>query len=232
MVKNDILSATKANRFYWLGRYVERVYMTLHVLNKCYDKMIDGEPDDYMSLWSKLDITGAYNDNDEFVFGMMYDLDNPSSVLSSLESAKSNAILLREDIMSETLSYIEMSVALVKRCKEKHLLTPVSLQSVIDWSLAFWGSAEQRLQNHKALAIMQAGRNVENIDMKLRFGYSFRRISLAYESLGRYSIEIADEIDSNIKKQIDAMIDCGSLDSETDDRRSVMLKYINRLVRV
>lgn len=232
MVKNDILSATKANRFYWLGRYVERVYMTLHVLNKCYDKMIDGEPDDYMSLWNKLDMTGAYRDNDEFVYGMMYDSENPSSVLSSLECAKSNAILLREDIMSETLSYIEMSVALVKRCKDEHRLTPVSLQSVIDWSLAFWGSAEQRLQNHKALAIMQAGRNVENIDMKLRFGYSLRRISLAYESLGRYSLDIADEIDRNIKKQIDDMLACGTVDTDTDDRRSVMLKYINRLVRV
>ena len=232
MVKNDILSATKANRFYWLGRYVERVYMTLHVLNKCYDKMIDGEPDDYMSLWSKLDMSGVYKDNDEFVFGMMYDENNPCSVMSSLECAKSNAILLREDIMSETLSYIEMSVALVKRCKEQHLLTPVSLQSVIDWSLAFWGSAEQRLQNHKALSIMQAGRNVENIDMKLRFGYSLRRIALAYESLGRYGLGIADEIDGNIKKQIDDIISCGSFDSETDDKRSVLLKFINRLVRV
>ena len=50
MVKSDIISAAKANRFYWLGRYVDRVYMTLHLLNKCYDRMIDGAPDEYMNF--------------------------------------------------------------------------------------------------------------------------------------------------------------------------------------
>ena len=47
MVKNNIISAAKANRLYWLGRYEERVYLTLHLLRKCYDKMIDGTPEDY-----------------------------------------------------------------------------------------------------------------------------------------------------------------------------------------
>ena len=42
MVKNRILSANKANSLFWLGRYEERVYITLHLMRKCYDKMIDG----------------------------------------------------------------------------------------------------------------------------------------------------------------------------------------------
>lgn len=54
MVKSDIISATKANRLYWLGRYESRVYLTLHQLNKCFDEMIDGDPDYYTSLWQKL----------------------------------------------------------------------------------------------------------------------------------------------------------------------------------
>ena len=39
MTQNNLISATKANSLYWLGRYEERVYITLHLLRKCYDKM-------------------------------------------------------------------------------------------------------------------------------------------------------------------------------------------------
>ena len=81
MVKSDIISATKANRLYWLGRYECRVYATLHQLNKCFDEMIDGEPDDYTAFWEKLDASGIYKTNDEFTYGMLYDENNPGSVL-------------------------------------------------------------------------------------------------------------------------------------------------------
>ena len=47
MTQNNLISATKANSLYWLGRYEERVYITLHLLRKCYDKMIDGELEEY-----------------------------------------------------------------------------------------------------------------------------------------------------------------------------------------
>lgn len=222
----------KANQFYWLGRYAERVYMTLHVLNKCYDKMIDGHPDDYMALWRRLDTSGAYTTNDGFTYGMMYDEANPCSVLSALNYAMNNAILLREDILSETLSYIEMSIALVKRCRDERTMNITALQPVIDWSLAFWGSAEQRVQNHKALGIMLTGRNVENIDMQLRFGYPFRRIALAYDSLKRCSREIGDEIDGNIRQQLDTMLSADSYAAGGEEYVNTLIKYVNQLVRV
>ena len=71
MVKSDIISAAKANRLYWLGRYVCRVYLTLHQLNKCFDEMIDGEPENYADFWLKLDSSGRYKTDDEFTYGML-----------------------------------------------------------------------------------------------------------------------------------------------------------------
>ena len=100
MVKSDIISATKANRLYWLGRYEMRVYLTLHQMNKCCDKMIDGHEDDYLAFWEKLDVEGVYKTNDEFTFGMLYDENNTSSVISAQRFAMDNAMMLREDIMS------------------------------------------------------------------------------------------------------------------------------------
>ena len=232
MVKIDIISATKANRLYWLGRYECRVYATLHQLNKCFDEMIDGEPDDYTAFWEKLDASGIYKTNDEFTYGMLYDENNPGSVLSAQKCAMDNAILLREDIMSETLSYLEMSVALLRKCKQEATVNISHLQPIIDWSLAFWGSAEQRLQNHKALNIMMIGRNVENLDMLLRFGYPYRRIALAYDSLKRYCRDMTGLLDDNISSQLDALITADKFDLSDEDYKTRLLKFVNQLVRV
>lgn len=232
MVKSDVISATKANRLYWLGRYECRVYLTLHQLNKCFDEMIDGEPDDYTEFWSKLDATGIYKTNEEFTFGMLYDETNPCSVLSAQKFAMDNAIMLREDIMSETLSYLEMSVALLKKCKQEATVNISHLQPVIDWGLAFWGSAEQRLQNHKALDIMMIGRNIENIDMQIRFNYPFRRVALAYDSLKRYCKSMSGALDEHISAQLDSLITLEKFDLGNDEYKTKLIKYVNQLVRV
>lgn len=232
MVKSDVISATKANRLYWLGRYECRVYLTLHQLNKCFDEMIDGEPDDYTEFWSKLDATGIYKTNEEFTFGMLYDETNPCSVLSAQKFAMDNAIMLREDIMSETLSYLEMSVALLKKCKQEATVNISHLQPVIDWSLAFWGSAEQRLQNHKALDIMMIGRNIENIDMQIRFNYPFRRVALAYDSLKRYCKSMSGALDEHISAQLDSLITMEKFDLGNNEYKTKLIKYVNQLVRV
>lgn len=233
MVKSEIISALKANRLYWLGRYENRVYLTLHQLNKCYDKMIDGEPGEYEALWKRLDIDGHYTTNEEFTLGLLYDEANPCSLLSAQRSAMDNAILLREDIMSETLSYLEMSIALMKKCKTEQNANPTCLQPVTDWSMAFWGSAEQRLQNHRALNLMMLGRNVENIDILLRFGYPYRRIALAYESLRRYCTE-ADEdiIDPNILAQLDVLLSDDLYNEADDTYKYKVINMVNQLVRV
>lgn len=168
--------------------------------------MIDGELEDYWPIWQKLDTTGAYQTIEEFTFGIMYDDTNPSTVMAAQTKAMDNAILLREDILSETLSYLEMSLALLKECRKKQEKNVICLQPVIDWSLAFWGSAQQRLQNHKALYIMSIGRNVENMDMLLRFDYSYERVALAYDSLKRYCKQMPNIIDEDIEENSTASL--------------------------
>jgi len=226
------MSAGKANSFFWLGRYEERVYITLHLLRKCYDMMIDGAKEDYWPLWRNLDTAGSYQNNEDFTLGMMYDKDNANSVMSAQTKAMDNAILLREDIMSETLSYLEMSMALIKECSEKREMNVTCLQPVIDWSLAFWGSAEQRLKNHKALFVMMMGRNIENLDMLVRFDYSYERISLAYDSLKRYSKHMPQIIDDDIENQLDVLTIRERFNLGDAEYKNKLLKSINQLVRV
>ena len=232
MVKNTILSANKANCLFWLGRYEERVYITLHLLRKCYDKMIDGEVEDYWPIWQKLDIQGIYQTNEDFTLGMMYDEVNPSSIMAAQTRAMDNAILLREEIMSETLSYLEMSVALMKECRDKRETNVMLLQPIIDWSLAFWGSAEQRLENHKALYLMMLGRNVENLDMLLRFEYGYERIARAYDSLKHYSRRSSGLLDEHIESQLDRLIVREQFNLNNAEYKNKLLAFVNQLVRV
>ena len=232
MIQNNLISATKANSLYWLGRYEERVYITLHLLRKCYDKMIDGELEDYSLLLTRLDANGVYQSSEEFTFGMMYDEDNISSVMAAQVKAMDNAILLREDIMSETLSYLEMSMALMKECRMRREMNVTALQPIIDWSLAFWGSAEQRLRNHNALYIMMIGRNVENLDMLLRFDYPHERVALAYDSLKRYFCQMSTIVDDHIERQLNSLIIEERFNLNDVEYKSKLLKFINQLVRV
>ena len=232
MVKNNIISAAKANRLYWLGRYEERVYLTLHLLRKCYDKMIDGTPEDYETFWQKLDICNNYLTTDTFTQGMMFDEDNPASIISALLRAQDNAILLREDITSETLSYIEMAVALMRRTKNEKDVNITMLQPVTDWALAFWGSAQQRVHNLKALVLMFVGRRVENIDMHIRFGYPFERIMTCFSLLMKYLNDYPDFYDEHIMKNIQNMMTPERYDNGGEEYRAELLKYLNQIILV
>lgn len=83
--------------------------------------MIDGKPKEYEEYYQKLDISNPYPDKESFRIGYMYDDKNPCSLMSGLTAATDNAIVLREEIMSETLSYIELSLSYIRKSAEKKM---------------------------------------------------------------------------------------------------------------
>lgn len=235
MVKCNIISPTKANRLFWLGRYVERVYMTLHILRKCYDRMIDGEPSDYELLKSKLDPSQTYKETADFTIGMLYDEGNKSSIISSLKFAFDNAILLREDITSESLSFIEMSIAFIKKCKSDNVMNITYLQNITDWMLSFWGSCEERITNHGELSVIMVGKSIEKMDLSLRFNYPFNTIDLIYTKLNGIDAGLRDLLfDSIVEKRLDDSIRKYRVLSNglSIDYGDEILRELNQLVKV
>lgn len=222
----------KANRLYWLGRYEERVYMTLHLLRQCYDRMIDGDAEDYEEFWHRLDATNSYDTPEEFRLGMMYDEKNPCSIISMLNCVKDNAILLREDIMSETLSYVELSIAHMNKCKERRESNITKLQPITDWSLSFWGSTLQRVTNYNVMSLIIIGRNVELLDLLVRFNYPFERILTVYEDIKRHSDSVSRIFDSVMGKQLDGLLVKELYNCQDEEYKNKLLKYINHLILV
>ncbi len=232
MNKPHAISASKANRLYWLGRYSERVYISLHLLRRYYDRMIDGQGKEYEEFYQKLDAGNPYTDVKSFILGYMYDEKNPCSILSCLVAANDNAIVLREEIMSETLSYIQLSLCHIKKLAEEKNANITNLQPITDYLLAFWGSADERINNPRVSNLLRIGKNVENIDMHIRFDYPFFRIDEAYTNLVTCIKREYGIADSTILSQLDEQIVESRYENQAPDYKAKVLKYINHLVLV
>lgn len=224
------ISATKANRLYWLGRYAERVYLSLHLLRRYHDKMIDGAPEEYEEYYRKLDISNPYPDKMSFRLGYMYDAKNPCSLLSGLEYANDNAIVLREEISSETLSYIQMSLCHIKERAAQGDTNITNLQAVTDCLLSFWGSIDERVFDERIRNFLRIGRLVEHIDLHVRFDYPFSRIIEAYESLKGCTETGGCIFDRMIEQQLDEMLTEEAYEGRNATYKTKLLKYINHLV--
>lgn len=186
---NNAVSVIKANRLFWMGRYAERVYLALHLLRRHYDLMIDEDGDAYKTFCSKMGIEDKYSSPEHFIESYLYDEDNADSVIRMLESVNDNAILLREEIKSETLSYIQMAINYMKNSKEQSRRLG-NLQYITDCILAFWGSADERICTANVRKTIFFGKFAECSDILIRFEYPLERII-------------------NLLERIKGCIDCG-----------------------
>ena len=105
-----IISIEQADRLFWLGRYAERVFTTLNLFFRSFDRMIDRNNDNYIDFCKNIDIPNIYSSKDDFLRRYPYDSENPDSIISNLNRAYDNAIVLRESIGSEALAYIQLAI--------------------------------------------------------------------------------------------------------------------------
>ncbi|MBQ3670700.1 MAG: alpha-E domain-containing protein, partial [Treponema sp.] len=103
------LTLKQVDSLYWLGRYAERALSTMRIFINVYDSQLD-TTFDYASYCRKLDIFNNFSSLKDFCFRYAFDSQYASSIVASLAFANGNAMMLRETIGSEALSYIEMSL--------------------------------------------------------------------------------------------------------------------------
>ena len=101
------ISVEQTDRLYWLGRYTERVYTTMRLYFVTYDTMIDQFAKTYKDFCKSLDIPEIYTSPEDFMKRYPFDEEDTNSIISNLKRAYDNAIVLREEIGSESLAYIQ-----------------------------------------------------------------------------------------------------------------------------
>lgn len=159
-----IISVENADRLYWLGRYSERVYTTIRLFSVSYDDMIDAQADSYDEFCKRLEIPNIYTSRKNFIERYCFDGEDPNSIFSNLMRAYDNAVVLREEIGSETISYIQLAVYAMNKVK----ISPapmIELQKVMDNILAFWGIADDSIDSENVRNIIKVGKRVERLDL-------------------------------------------------------------------
>ncbi len=166
-----IISVEQADHLFWLGRYTERVYTTLRFYFPRFDSMIDETVDSYQAFCESIDIPNIYLSKEDFLRRYPFDADNTDSIISNLNRAYDNAIVLRESIGSETLSYIQLAVYdMNKAAVSKSPL--IELQYLLDHILSFWGIADDQIDSEQVRNMIKAGKRIERIDMYARLKVS------------------------------------------------------------
>jgi len=225
------ISPSKANRLFWLGRYAERVYMSLHLLRKYYDTHIDGDKRAYCVYCEKLNIPHDGDIGADFIQSLLYSVNMQGSLLSGLKFANDNAIVVREEITSETLSYIHLAVAHMRDCAARGDTNITALQPITDYLLAFWGSAEERIYGEPAYNIMKCGKAVEKFDMRIRFDYSYTRILESYAKLRNLVWTLERSYSPSVLEELDLLMSVKEF-SLTPHNKQAILSSISRLITI
>lgn len=221
------VSPAKASNLYWLGRYAERVYGSLHMLQKYYDLVIDGDTTAYVEFCQNIGFGNCTMAPEEFILEYLYSRDRAGSIRWTLDRVNDNSILLREDIKSDTLSYVHLSMSTMTDCARRGETNITELQPIIDNMLAFWGSIAERVYDETTLNLLGIGKGIEYIELHIRFDYASERILEAWEQLRRHMNHL-------MPSAIDHVESCGLLlagGCADPISKRVMVDSLNSLVK-
>lgn len=182
-----IMTIEHADRLYWLGRYTERVYTTIKFFSSSFDRVINHDKSACAEFCRQLDIPNIYTGWDDFLVRYNFDRSNPDSVAANLDRVYDNAVVMRDEIGSDAICYIQMAVYALDRAAESE--TPyLEMQKVSDNMLAFWGIADDQIESENVRNIIKVGKRIERIDL-------YARLGLTKEALKREIRRLAGRID-------------------------------------
>ena len=199
------ITTEKANELFWLGRYVERVYTTCMEFFKGYDRMIDEREVSYPEYCRRVSIPNVYADKEDFLRNYPFDDSNPDSIISNLIRAYDNAVVLRDDIGSDTLSYIQLAIYDMRKAS-LGVAPLIGLQTVVDDLFAFWGCMDDRVVDYSERSIVKAARRIERIDLYLRFGMPADTISFELRRLENRIVRTGLEYDKEAIPKLREML--------------------------
>ncbi len=206
-----IITVEKADHLYWLGRYSERVYTTLKLYCDGYDSMIDLDDSYYIKICELLDIPNIYSSKEDFITRYGYDRSDPNSILSNLLRAYDNAIVMRDEIGTETLAYIQMAVYGLEAAAASHA-PMMRIQKVVDNLLAFWGCVDDQIDGRCVRGVMKFGKRVERLDLYLRFRRSPAELHRGYMRLVPRAKESGMPYNAEVLEKLKGIIDAPVVD--------------------
>lgn len=225
LTKFIAVSTDQADRLFWLGRYVERVYSTLKLFNKSIDRMIETDSS-YLEFCHQLSIPSeCYRNALDFEKKYLFDQTNPDSIYSNLSRAYDNAIVLRNFISTESLGYIQMALNRLQR-GNRDASAFLETQYISDWLLGFWGSIEETIKDPSKRDLIKVGKYVERIDLALRLEKGNQTVSAFFPRLKSRSSRVSALLNTSCYPDFESLI--ATIGTNEESRRKA-LTLINSL---
>ncbi|WP_055428013.1 circularly permuted type 2 ATP-grasp protein [Bifidobacterium aesculapii] len=185
----QLVTASKADNLYWLGRYTERAFTTLVQFYPFYDRVMDEDTDAFRPFARALDLPEDFEDFDSFIHSFLYDGTNPDSVRSAIVSAFNNAVILRPELSSRLLQYVELALKNITDAAERSASAEdiYAQRDVADDMLAFWGGIENSAADMTLKAFIFIGKYIERIDLYTRFGMPMEEMEAPLRKLETYA---------------------------------------------
>ena len=206
-----IITIEKSDSLFWLGRYVERVHTELKYYLQGTDRMIDTDQEYYTVLCQKIGIPDVYHSRSTFMKKYPFDESDPNSLVSNLNRAYDNAIVLRNDIGSETFAYIQLALYDFKNA-ERGDAPLADLMLVIDHTLAFWGCVNDIIEDEATRNIIKLGMGMERLDLYLSMERPLSDIRREYRKTKQYLAKSHIRYDSNVLYTVDTMLEGYTID--------------------
>lgn len=177
------ISIEHGDRLFWLGRYSERAFMTIRSLNRLYDKVIDKDKAHYVKYLECFGLSDTYGSGDEFFNSFVFDKENCNSVAFSLEKAYDNGIVLREEISTEALAFLQLAIDRLASAKAVKTSLAVSLLPVEDTVFSFFGCIHEYVYDEEIKNIILCGKDVERLSLLIRLKFKPDLIEKEYDRL-------------------------------------------------
>ncbi len=157
----------KLDSLYWMGRYIERVYQSISMYKETYDKLIDQDAEYFVQECERMGIQNTFESSMDFAWKIAFDTANPLSIISNLYRIYDNAMIMRDEITSESLAYVHLALAEMKRGKTSEAPL-MELQNVEDLIFAFWGCIDDKVDGQGVRNTIKIGKHIERLDILLR----------------------------------------------------------------
>ena len=209
-----IISVEQVDHLYWLGRYTERVYTTLKLYFESFDRMIDESEDSFQRYCDSLDIPNIYESKEDFLRRYPFDISIPDSIISNLNRAYDNAIVLRETIGSEALSYIQLSIYAMNGAAISDAPL-IDLQRIMDDLLSFWGMVDDQIDSDQIRNIIKTGKRIERIDLYARLEVDKSRLVREVRRMIPRVLRSGMKYDEASLSKVSSLINDSELDYES-----------------
>ncbi|QSZ41924.1 kinase [Sulfurimonas aquatica] len=166
---NHLITANVATNLYWLGRYLERMVVTLDEILVAYDKIIDVDKNAGKELYKKFDIELEYTDAIDFLQKAIFG-EHSANLLSAVQNARESAIISRNHLHNNAFGETIELHALFQSASNSPVLVDYKLLDTAHSLIReIWGSVSKREYRSGRLLFFRLGKLVEEADYRIRF---------------------------------------------------------------